>query len=134
MAKLWENVEVLNKEIEDFTVGNDYMLDQKIVKHDCIATKAHAKMLENIGILTKAETNRIFKVLEDIIGLSGKGGFEIKKEEEDCHTAIENYLTKKLGNSGKKIHTFRSRNDQVLTALRLYYKDEIKLIEYLMNS
>lgn len=123
--KLW-NVYKLNKEIEDFTVGEDYILDQKLVKYDCIGSMAHAEMLGKIGVFKEEEVKKIVRELNNIIQLNREGKFKILKEEEDCHTAIENYLTKKLGDLGKKIHTGRSRNDQVLTALRLYYKDELE--------
>ncbi len=126
--KLWKKWNKLNKEIESFTVGSDYLLDKKLVKYDCIASIAHAKMLNKIGILTKPECRKIVKSLNEIINLEGKGKFTINQEDEDCHTAIENYLVKKLGNTGKKIHTARSRNDQILAALRLHYKDEIKSV------
>lgn len=123
--KLWEKQYKLNKQIEDFTVGNDYILDQKLVKYDCLASIAHVKMLGKIGILKKDEVQKLTKELNNIIMLDKRGKFKILKEQEDCHTAIENHLTKKLGDLGKKIHTARSRNDQVLTALRLYYKEEL---------
>ena len=122
--KLW-NESNLNKEIEDFTVGEDYILDQKLVQYDCLASIAHAKMLGKIGILKKKEVKKLVKELDNIIELDRKGKFKIKKEQEDCHTAIENYLTRKLGDLGKKIHTGRSRNDQVLVALRLYYREKL---------
>ena len=112
--KLWEKNYSFNKKIENYTVGNDYIIDQKLVKYDCIASAAHAKMLCKINILTKDECNKVVKKLNEIIELDRKGLFKIKKEDEDCHTAIENYLIKKLGKTGKKIHTARSRNDQVL--------------------
>lgn len=131
--KLW-NGHKLNKEIEDFTVGEDYIFDQKLVKYDCLASVAHAKMLGKIGILKGEEVERLVRELNNIIELDKEGKFKIKKEEEDCHTAIENYLTKKLGELGKKIHTGRSRNDQVLTALRLYYKDELKKVVQLSKE
>ncbi|MFH1127411.1 MAG: lyase family protein [archaeon] len=124
--KLWEKEYKPDKEVEDFTVGTDYILDQRLIKYDCIASIAHAKMLAKIGILTEDESKALEKELKNIIELEKKGIFTIKKEEEDCHTAIEARLTKTLGDLGKKIHTARSRNDQVLTALRLYYKDELK--------
>ena len=123
--KLW-NVYKLNKEIEDFTVGEDYILDQKLVKYDCIGSMAHAEMLGKIGVFKEEEVKKIVKELNNIIQLAKVGKFKILQEEEDCHTAIENYLTKKLGDLGKKIHTGRSRNDQVLTALRLCYKDDLE--------
>ena len=124
--KLWEKDYELNKQIEDFTVGNDYMLDRKLVKYDCLASIAHVKMLGKMGILKQKEVTELIKELTNIINLDAQGKFIISKEEEDCHTAIENHLTEKLGALGKKIHTARSRNDQVLAALRLYYKDELK--------
>ncbi len=126
--KLWEKNSHLNKSIEDYTVGNDHQLDQNLVQYDCKASIAHAKMLKKINILTNQECKKIIKTLNDIIILDKKSQFTIAKEDEDCHTAIENYLTKHLGNTGKKIHTARSRNDQILTALRLYYKDQLTLV------
>jgi len=132
--KLWEKGYKLNKLIEDFTVGGDYILDQKLVEYDCIASKAHAKMLGKIGVLKKEEVKKLVKELNNIVKLNEKGRFKISKEQEDCHTAIENYLIKKLGDLGKKIHTGRSRNDQVLTALRLYYKKELTDCRELVNE
>jgi argininosuccinate lyase len=132
--KLWQKNYKLNKEIEKFTVGNDFLLDKKLVKYDCIASIAHAKMLKKIGILNASELNKIIKGLNEIIKLDQKDKFNINLEDEDCHTAIEKYLTKKFGNAGKKIHTARSRNDQVLTALRLYEKEELKEIKELLSQ
>jgi len=132
--KLWEKEYKLNRQIESFTVGNDFILDQKLVKYDCIASIAHAKMLGKIGMLSKKEVLMIVKELNNILELDKKGKFKISKEQEDCHTAIENFLIKKLGDSGKKIHTARSRNDQVLVALRLYYRDELNKCKELVNE
>lgn len=131
---LWQKNYNVNKEIEKFTVGNDFLLDKKLVKYDCIASIAHAKMLKKIGILNASELSKIIKGLNEIIKLDQKDKFHINPEDEDCHTAIEKYLTKKLGNAGKKIHTARSRNDQVLTALRLYEKEELKEIKELLSQ
>lgn len=122
MAKLWQKQYQLNNTVERFTVGNDYTLDRRLVKYDCLASIAHARMLAKIGILTMTEAKRLAAALKHIIALDARGAFVILPEQEDCHTAIENHLTKKLGVLGKKIHTARSRNDQVLVALRLYYK------------
>ncbi len=132
--KLWEKNYSLNKQIEKFTVDDDYIIDQKLIKYDCAASIAHAKMLAKIGILSKDECNKIIEELNKIIKLDSKGKFTIKQEDEDGHTAIENYLTKNLGSVGKRIHTARSRNDQVLTALRLYYKNEIKSVLELIDA
>lgn len=128
--KLW-NGHKLNKLVEDFTVGKDYIFDQNLVKYDCLASIAHAKMLGKIGILKGEEVEKLVRELNNIIELDKKGKFKIKKSEEDCHTAIENCLTKKLGDLGKKIHTGRSRNDQSLTALRLYFKAQLREVEEL---
>ena len=132
--KLWEKKYQLNKQIEDYTVGNDYLLDQKLLKYDCQGSIAHAKMLNKIGVLNDEECSKIIMVLYEIIKMDNNDSFIIKQTDEDCHTAIENYIVKKLGDIGKKIHTARSRNDQVLTALRLYYKDEINCTINLIDS
>jgi len=136
--KLWEKNYHLDKQVEDFTVGDDYILDHDLVKYDCLASIAHSKMLGEIGILTDKEVQLFVRELNRIIKLSESDQFIILKELEDSHTAIENYLTEQLGDLGKKIHTARSRNDQVLTALRLYYKDQlsdcIKLVKEFIKS
>ncbi len=125
--KLWKNKET-DEEIIEFTVGNDHKLDQQLLHYDCEASKAHAKMLKEIEILDRKEYEQIKKELEKI----QDEGLKIEKEDEDCHTAIEKHLTKKLGDTGKKIHTGRSRNDQVMAALRLYEKENLEQIkEYL---
>ena len=109
MGKLWQKKSDLNKQVELFTVGDDYLLDCELVKYDCLGSISHAKMLGKIEILTHEEVNQIVSVLQQIIE---SDDFEIKVEQEDCHTAIENYLTEELGELGEKIHTARSRNDQ----------------------
>lgn len=110
------------------------MLDRKLVKFDCLVSIAHAKMLGRVKILKNEEVKKLVKALEEIIKLDKEEGFLIKKTDEDCHTAIENYLTKKLGKLGEKIHTGRSRNDQVLGALRLYYKEKMDNCEELAKE
>ncbi|MFH1607397.1 MAG: argininosuccinate lyase [Nanoarchaeota archaeon] len=126
MKKLWDQGYDVNKEVEKFTVGNDYIIDQKLVKYDLFASIAHAKMLHEIGVLSKKELNVAVKGLKKLL----VDGVKITVEDEDCHTAIE----KALGSIGKKIHTARSRNDQVLTAMRLYEKEELKQIVELISS
>ncbi|MBI5389094.1 argininosuccinate lyase [Candidatus Woesearchaeota archaeon] len=123
--KLWDKGVSVDKAVEQFTVGNDYELDKHLVKHDCRASIAHARMLKKMGVLSKEELRKTEAGLQEILELSAKGKFAILPEDEDCHTAIENFLTKKYGEVGKKIHTCRSRNDQVLTALRLYEKEAL---------
>ncbi|HAV43488.1 TPA: argininosuccinate lyase [bacterium] len=125
MTKLWEKGYELNREIECFTVGEDYLLDQALVKADAIGTLAHAKTLEQAGILNSYEVESLKKVLLKIL----KEDITITPEEEDVHTAIENYLTKELGELGKNIHTARSRNDQILIDLRLYSKERLFEVE-----
>ncbi len=122
VSKLWQKEYALNSLVERFTVGNDYELDMKLVPSDCFASLAHAKMLSHIGILSDDEYAGLKQALSSLVEEYERGQFIIAREDEDCHTAIENYLTAKLGEAGKKIHTGRSRNDQVIAALRLYGK------------
>ncbi|OGS49648.1 MAG: argininosuccinate lyase [Elusimicrobia bacterium RIFOXYB2_FULL_62_6] len=123
--KLWDKGCALDKDIEAFTVGDDYLLDRRLVRHDCAASIAHARMLRRARLLSSNELARLEKALRKIMALDEKGRFAVKKEDEDCHTAIENRLVSECGDAGKKIHTARSRNDQVLTALRLYEKEAL---------
>lgn len=127
MSKLWQKTYQLDKIIESYTVGNDFVLDQKLAAYDCLASKAHAAMLGKLGILSSEEVAKLIKELDSIISMINKGDFKILPEQEDCHTAIENMLIHRLGDLGKKIHTARSRNDQVLVAMRLYLKDQISI-------
>jgi argininosuccinate lyase len=124
-TRLWDRGAALDREAERFTVGEDYLLDRKLVKYDCLASIAHARALGKAGLLRTKEVQRLVQELNRIIALDKRGKFKISRAEEDCHTAIENHLTKRLGDAGKKIHVARSRNDQVLTALRLYCKEEL---------
>src|SRR3989344_2671796 len=132
--KLWEKNYKLDEKVEAFTVGNDYLLDQRLVKYDCAASIAHVKMLYRIGFLDEAECAQLVGALEELIALDQAGKFSVKKSDEDCHTAIEAFLTQKLGDAGKKVHAARSRNDQVLAALRLYYKDELVEVSRLVDA
>ncbi len=132
--KLWDKGFELNKKIEAYTVNGDNILDMKLINYDIMASIAHAQMLCEINILSKVEYYEIERGLKEILILVEKGNFEINESQEDCHTAIEEYLTIILGDSAKKIHTSRSRNDQVLTAIRLYEKNEINLIIELIND
>lgn len=123
MAKLWQKEYSLNSLIEEFTVGRDFELDQKLVVADCLASTAHGMMLHGIGVLESDEISVLKAGLKKIIGLAEKGDFLIGRGDEDCHTAIENFLIRYAGEAGKKIHTGRSRNDQILAALRVYARD-----------
>ncbi len=134
MKNLWDKGYDLNKTIESYTVGNDPVLDEQLVYYDCVASIAHTKMIRKMDLLTEDEERDLIREIRRIIDLNNNGEFHITQEQEDCHTAIEMFLTNSLGDVGKKIHTARSRNDQVLTALRLYYKDQIKRIKQLVES
>lgn len=132
--KLWQRTGTLHQAVEAFTVGKDFILDNRLIKYDCQATIAHAEMLGKMGILSEAEVGETTEQLNKIIRMHGEGNFQLTPGEEDCHTKIENFLTEKLGQTGKKIHSFRSRNDQVLTALHLYYRDELSDCECLLGD
>lgn len=126
---LWKKNVSPDPAAEKYTAGDDIILDQLLVESDCNASIAHGKMLKKQGFLSAAELKKIIKELKHIIALNKKGKFRIKIKDEDCHTAIESHLTKKLGKLGKKIHFLRSRNDQVLVATRLYTKEKLLAVE-----
>lgn len=131
MAKIWQSKSTkLHPLVEWYTVGNDYILDQRLLPFDIQASLAHAKALAKLKIITPTELKKLSAGLREILKLNEAGKFTIKLEDEDCHTAIENYLIQKLGPLGKKIHTGRSRNDQVLVATRLYARKKIKQISH----
>lgn len=125
MAKLWQKDYQLDSLIESFTVGNDYILDLNLVAADCLAGIAHAKMLSEVKIISYEDFDILRHSLIEILDLDSRGEFLIDASDEDCHTAIENYLARKCGDAGKRIHTGRSRNDQVLTALRIFSRSKI---------
>ena len=127
--KLWEKGYELDEQIEKFTVGEDYVLDMEIIEYDLEASKAHVEMLQRVGLLSGEETKKLLEALDELKDLVEKGDFTIKPEDEDSHTAIEKFLVKKLGAIGEKIHTARSRNDQILVALRLYYREKLGKVE-----
>ncbi len=111
-----------------FTVGDDYKWDTLLLPYDITGTLAHAAGLVSIGLLTAEEMTQIEQALEAMMAEIEAGKIQVYPEDEDCHTVIESYLTAKLGDIGKKIHTGRSRNDQVLTALRLFMRDQLAAI------
>ena len=130
---LWrkEGTAELDQMVLDFTVGDDVYWDQRLVPFDCRASIAHVRMLATIDLLTHDEALSLENCLDEIISLEVEGKFKISADHEDCHTAIEFYLTQQLGVLGKKVHVGRSRNDQVLTALRLYSLGELHRLEFL---
>lgn len=123
--KLWNKGYTIENAVEKFTVGNDRELDIAIAKYDLLASKAHANMLCSIGIVSETERNQLIEELDVLLKQVEDGVFLIEESFEDVHSKIEFELTKKLGDAGKKVHTGRSRNDQVLVALHLYLKEEI---------
>lgn len=123
--KLWDKGFTIDKKIEQFTVGNDREIDLYIAKYDIQASLAHAKMLKSINIISEEELLQLEEGLEELRLEIENKTFVIDSQFEDVHSKIEFELTKKYGDVGKKIHTARSRNDQVLTALHLYYKDNL---------
>ncbi|MDO8552549.1 MAG: argininosuccinate lyase [bacterium] len=126
MAKLWKKTEsTLHPAVEKYTAGTDAVFDLELLPFDIEASKAHAKGLEKIGILSAAETKEILGGLDALHKDFQSGKVTITPEDEDCHTVIENYLIENIGETGKKLHTGRSRNDQVLVAVRLYMKQNL---------
>ncbi len=123
--RLWDKGVPLDQRVLTFTVGDDYLLDARLVEFDAQASSAHADMLEQQGLLAPGEARDIGHALAEIAASHGRGEWTIALEEEDVHTALENRLVESLGEVGKKVHLGRSRNDQVLAALRLYMRSEI---------
>ena len=133
--KIWNTSGVkVSDEISSFLAGEDIELDNSIFVYDIDATIAHIKGLQSISILKKNEFNRLNKSLKELRKKFLEGSFKLTKKYEDCHSAIEFYLTKELGDLGKKVHTGRSRNDQVLVAMRLFTKNNLQDFKKLNQS
>lgn len=130
--KLWQKGAAAHEKVDTFTVGKDREYDLVLAQYDCEASKAHAKMLGAIGLITPNEVKQLCNVLEILKTDAKKGSFTIEDEFEDMHSKIEYILTEELGDLGKKIHTARSRNDQVLVAMHLYLKQELTEIKTLV--
>lgn len=129
MTKLWKKKGTkLHPAVEKYTAGTDYLLDMELMPFDIIASAAHAEGLKKIGILTAAELGKILAALDSLQKKWKLGKVRITWADEDCHTVIENYLVMACGDTGKKIHTGRSRNDQVLVATRLYMKTHLSTL------
>lgn len=132
--KLWDKGYKSDNIVEKFTIGEDRELDQHLIKYDLIASKAHAAMLGSIGILTPDEVMLLNNELSEMQKQLLEGNLKIEDSFEDMHSKIEYDLIQKLGETGKKIHTGRSRNDQVLVCMHLYLKDELTEIKALIKS
>jgi len=128
--KLWDKGTTVDAMIENFTVGKDRELDLYLAKFDVLGSIAHAKMLQSIDLLTETELSDLHAGLIEIYEIIEKGDFTIEDDVEDVHSQVELMLTRKLGDTGKKIHSGRSRNDQVLLDLKLFTRSEIqKLVD-----
>ena len=127
--KLWDKGFSIDKTIEAFTIGDDREIDLYIAKYDLQASLAHAKMLAKTGILDHNELLQIEQSIQHLQNEVENKTFKIEDDFEDVHSKIEFELTQRLGDAGKKIHTARSRNDQVLVALQLYYKDNLMVLQ-----
>ncbi|MDR2906734.1 MAG: argininosuccinate lyase [Bacteroidales bacterium] len=131
MNKLWSKGFEPNKLIEQFTIGNDRVLDLQLAKHDVRGSMAHVRMLQSIGLLTQDDMEQLLAALQDILKTAENGVFVIEDGVEDVHSQVELLLTRQLGEIGKKIHSGRSRNDQILVDLKLFMREEIEAIAQL---
>lgn len=132
--KIWQKNIDVNQMVEKFTVGNDRELDMQLAKADVLGSLAHTKMLHKIGLLTHEDLNLVQDGLKQIFQEIENNQFEISPEVEDVHSQVEWLLTQRVGEAGKKIHSGRSRNDQVLVDLKLYFRMEIEEIVQLMKD
>ena len=124
--KLWEKSIDVNPEIERFTVGRDRELDLMLARYDVLGSLAHCRMLESIGMLTSEELESLKQGLWGVYSSAATGTFTIEPGVEDVHSQVELMLTRKLGDIGKKIHSGRSRNDQVLVDLKLFTRHDLQ--------
>lgn len=126
MGTLWNKGTAATDIVESFTVGNDRELDLRLAKYDVLGSKAHIKMLASVGLLEEEEEKELEKGLNEILREIEAGNFTLSEDAEDIHSQIEFLLTQRLGEIGKKIHSGRSRNDQVLVDLKLFLKEELE--------
>lgn len=127
MAQLWQKKGVkFDKDVNAFIISRHLSEDTALVPYDVAASLAHAHMLGTVGLLKTSEVKALEKGLNEVLRLYEKGEFLLRQEDEDCHTAIENFLVAKIGEAGKRIHMGRSRNDQVLVAMRLYQRAQLR--------
>ncbi|QOW09132.1 argininosuccinate lyase [Kaistella flava (ex Peng et al. 2021)] len=135
MKKIWQkNKSLTNQLVNNFTVGKDLDFDDRLAKYDVLGSMAHCKMLAEVGLISNQESLKLLSVLNEILESIENNTFEIDSEAEDIHSQIESILIEKLGSTGKKIHTARSRNDQVLLDIKLYLLDEIREIGELTDA
>lgn len=129
--KLWDKGYDTDRFTEEFTIGKDKELDVMLAKADVLGNMAHLKMLHKIGLMDETDLRKLEQALREIYADVEKGNFKIEDGIEDVHSQIEYLLTEKCGEAGKKIHTGRSRNDQVLTDIKLFTRAEmLKVLDY----
>ncbi|MDR2041325.1 MAG: argininosuccinate lyase [Tannerella sp.] len=132
--KLWEKSTPVDRSVERFTVGKDRDMDLYLAKHDVLGSMAHVRMLESIGLLTREERQPLLAALKDIHAQAEQGAFVIEEGVEDVHSQVEWMLTQQLGEVGKKIHSGRSRNDQVMLDLKLFTRAQIQEVVGLVSE
>jgi argininosuccinate lyase len=132
--KLWEKNVKVDQQVDTFTVGKDREMDLYLAKYDVLGSMAHITMLESIGLLAKEELPILLAELKNIYAIADKGQFVIEEGVEDVHSQVELMLTRKLGDMGKKIHSGRSRNDQVLVDLKLFTRAQIEEVVQLVSG
>ncbi len=132
--KLWEKKSSVDKEVERFTIGRDREIDVFLAKYDALGSMAHITMLESVGLLEKDELKCLLEALKEIYRLAENGEFVIEEGVEDVHSQVELMLTRSLGDMGKKIHSGRSRNDQVLVDLKLFTRAQIQELTELISD
>lgn len=132
--KLWEKSVQVNQDIEKFTVGRDREMDLYLAKHDVLGSMAHITMLESIGLLTSLELEQLLAEMREIYASAERGEFIIEDGVEDVHSQVELMLTRRLGDVGKKIHSGRSRNDQVLLDLKLFTRTQLKEVAEMVED
>lgn len=126
MSKLWQKDKGTESSVEKFTVGNDRELDNQLAAFDVLGSLAHTRMLESIGLMEKQDLDQVQSGLKQIFKEVQSGSFSIEPDVEDVHSQVELLLTRRVGEAGKKIHSGRSRNDQVLVDLKLFFRSEIQ--------
>ncbi|MEM1262807.1 MAG: argininosuccinate lyase [Pseudomonadota bacterium] len=128
-TRLWDKGAALDARVLAFTAGEDHRLDARLVAYDAKASASHARMLHQAGYLSATDTDAIVAGLQQLAASHANGDWSIELADEDVHTALEKHLTNAIGDAGKRVHLGRSRNDQVLAALRLYLKDAVTALD-----
>jgi argininosuccinate lyase len=126
MSKLWQKETETERSVEKFTVGNDRELDHQLAAFDVLGSLAHTRMLQSIGLMDSQDLEQVQTGLKQIFQEVQEGKFSIEENVEDVHSQVELLLTRRIGDAGKKIHSGRSRNDQVLVDLKLFFRSEIQ--------